>query len=134
MIRSPKRRSQSRSPDLDAASDAPAADSQASQGQEFASASAADSLDDGKTGEAVYEIIKRGRGRPRKDGLPNKSTVAVKRRVPTAREKRDAAQARKRERQLEKAGRARTQVKAEEAGTKNRPSPAEVCGFRELKI
>lgn len=79
----------------------------------------------------MYEIIKRGRGRPRKDGLPNKSTIAVQRRVPTAREKRDAAQARKRERALEKVGRAKA---TEAKETNDRPSPAEVCGFRELKI
>ena len=49
-----------------------------------------------------YEIIKRGRGRPRKDGLPNKSSIAIKRKVLTPREKRDAAVARKREREMEK--------------------------------
>ena len=131
MIRSPKRRSQSRSPELD-----PTAHSQSHSNHKDAHDPASTSAD-AKTqeGQAVYEIIKRGRGRPRKDGLPNKSTIAVKRRVPTAREKRDAAQTRKRERQLEKVGRALASNKAdEETAAKNRPSPAEVCGFRELKI
>ena len=126
-IRSPKRRSQSRSPDLDAAAETQASDAAATQ--DAASASVDGAAQDG--GE-VYEIIKRGRGRPRKDGLPNKSTIAIKRRVPTAREKRDAAQARKRERALEKVGRAKAE--AAEPSTDHRPSPAEVCGFRELKI
>ncbi|KAJ9478813.1 OTU-like cysteine protease [Pseudozyma hubeiensis] len=131
MIRSPKRRSQSRSPELDAA-----AQSQPGEGdaQDAATTSADAKAQDG---QAVYEIIKRGRGRPRKDGLPNKSTIAIKRRVPTAREKRDAAQARKRERQLEKVGRTRATSRAsgsEAAPTNTGPSAAEVCGFRELKI
>ncbi|SJX66137.1 uncharacterized protein SRS1_13545 [Sporisorium reilianum f. sp. reilianum] len=137
MIRSPKRRSQSRSPELDPA----AAQAQASEADAADAGSAADDADV-QEGHAVYEIIKRGRGRPRKDGLPNKSTIAVKRRVPTAREKRDAAQVRKRERQLEKVGRTRAASKAEAdhaaaktaAAAKGRPSPAEMCGFRELKI
>ncbi|SPO44796.1 uncharacterized protein PSANT_02482 [Moesziomyces antarcticus] len=134
MIRSPKRRSQSRSPDINALPD--------SQPDEEGDGLAAEAIgtsttaeDEAQEGETVYEIIKRGRGRPRKDGLPNKSSVAVKRRVPTAREKRDAAQARKRERQLEKVGRARARVTGDEpASSSPRPSPAEVCGFRELKI
>lgn len=135
-IRSPKRRSQSRSPDVEPGSDA---QGEAANNEAEAAPSPANA-DLGQNDEAVYEIIKRGRGRPRKDGLPNKSTVAIKRRVPTAREKRDAAQARKRERQLEKIGRARAGAASDEAqhkdgkGAANRPSPAEVCGFRELKI
>ncbi|CDU23164.1 uncharacterized protein SPSC_01794 [Sporisorium scitamineum] len=135
MIRSSKRRSQSRSPEL-----GPAAQSHASEVDAPDSTSTAVDANS-QDGQAVYEIIKRGRGRPRKDGLPNKSTIAVKRRVPTAREKRDAAQVRKRERRLEKVGRTRAASKAEAdaaaasaAAVKNRPSPAEVCGFRELKI
>nr|QBH67609.1 hypothetical protein UEMT_2075 [Ustilago esculenta] len=126
-IRSPKRRSQSRSPDVDPTSDAQPGDStaQSTDAPAPADASAHDS-------PAAYEIIKRGRGRPRKDGLPNKSTIAVKRRVPTAREKRDTAQARKRERAFEKI--ARSKADAADSGANNRPSPAEVCGFRELKI
>ncbi|KAJ1019991.1 hypothetical protein NDA16_004272 [Ustilago loliicola] len=136
MIRSPKRRSQSRSPDLEPGSDA---HTEATNAQDAAAPISA-AKDKAQEGDAVYEIIKRGRGRPRKDGLPNKSTVAIKRRVPTAREKRDAAQARKRERQLEKVGRARAGAASDEAQradgkeAANRPSPAEVCGFRELKI
>ncbi|TKY86051.1 hypothetical protein EX895_004876 [Sporisorium graminicola] len=146
MIRSPKRRSQSRSPELHPAT--AAAESQAGEAEAAAEADAASADADAKSqdGQAVYEIIKRGRGRPRKDGLPNKSSIAVKRRVPTAREKRDAAQVRKRERQLEKVGRTRAASKADAdekaatataavaAAANNRPSPAEVCGFRELKI
>ncbi|SPO32348.1 uncharacterized protein UTRI_02905 [Ustilago trichophora] len=129
MIRSPKRRSQSRSPDLDpAAAEAQSGDVQSHQDTASAGASTG-------TDSEVYEIIKRGRGRPRKDGLPNKSTIAIKRRVPTAREKRDAAQARKRERALEKVGRAKADAAdANSSSSNNRPSPAEVCGFRELKI
>lgn len=138
LIRSPKRRSQSRSPDLDADAGAYEEETTASDGQKGQTTNATTVSADGnaKDGEAVYEIIKRGRGRPRKDGLPNKSSIAIKRRVPTAREKRDAAQARKRERQLEKVGRARATSKTEQvaSATENRPSPAEVCGFRELKI
>lgn len=130
-IRSPKRRSQSRSPELGLAAQ--------SQSVEAVEHDASPASDDKKSqdGQAVYEIIKRGRGRPRKDGLPNKSTIAIKRRVPTAREKRDAAQARKRERQLEKIVRTRATSRAEggdSAAASERPSPAEVCGFRELKI
>ena len=131
-IRSPKRRSQSRSPDLDPSSEGSAAEvSAADQGSVSGSKDAS-----GEGESAVYEIVKRGRGRPRKDGMPNKSTVAIKRRVPTAREKRDAAQARKRERQLEKVAKTRSASKADESQSASnaRPSPAEVCGFRELKI
>ncbi|EST05889.1 Ovarian tumor, otubain [Kalmanozyma brasiliensis GHG001] len=133
MIRSPKRRSQSRSPEFDAEAESQSGKTEATTA---ASQAAAEPRDDEPE---TYEIIKRGRGRPRKDGLPNKSTIV--RRVPTAREKRDAAQARKRERQLEKVTRSREAAKANSktdkggaAATTNRPSPAEVCGFRELKI
>lgn len=136
MTRSPKRRSQSRSPDFEPGPDAQTE----ATGTQDAAVTTSATNDKAREGE-VYEIIKRGRGRPRKDGLPNKSTVAVKRRVPTAREKRDAAQARKRERQLEKVGRARAGAASDDAqradgkgAANNRPSPAEVCGFRELKI
>lgn len=131
MIRSPKRRSQSRSPELDHAA--------AAESQPIAT-EAQDATSEEENEEVVesYEVIKRGRGRPRKDGLPNKSSIVIKRRVPTAREKRDAAQARKRERQLEKVTRNRAATKGDKeegsAATSHRPSPAEVCGFRELKI
>lgn len=128
-IRSPKRRSQSRSPDADRSKDADAP----SCDDEFVPSS--DPVSDGQGVREEYEIIKRGRGRPRKDGLPNKSSIAVRRRVPTARERRDAAQTRKRERQLDKVAKART---AQNFPTHSlpsvKPSPAEVCGFRELKI
>ncbi|KAI3482657.1 hypothetical protein L1887_54661 [Cichorium endivia] len=134
MIRSPKRRSQSRSPDFNALPDSQP-DEEGNGSAAEATATSTTAEDEAQEGETVYEIIKRGRGRPRKDGLPNKSSIAVKRRVPTAREKRDAAQARKRERQLEKVGRARARVTGDEtASSSPRPSPAEVCGFRELKI
>lgn len=134
MIRSPKRRSQSRSPDFNALPDSQP-DEEGNGSAAEATATTTTAEDEAQEGETVYEIIKRGRGRPRKDGLPNKSSIAVKRRVPTAREKRDAAQARKRERQLEKVGRARARLTGDEtASSSPRPSPAEVCGFRELKI
>lgn len=144
MIRSPKRRSQSRSPDLgtgvaDAHADSAHDHSVPSAGADAAAAAGAAAAASDIQDNGVYEIIKRGRGRPRKDGLPNKSTIAIRRRVPTAREKRDAAQARKHERNLEKVGRARASANADRAdeavsAANNRPSPAEVCGLRELKI
>ncbi|EPQ30701.1 uncharacterized protein PFL1_01602 [Pseudozyma flocculosa PF-1] len=135
-LRGPKRRSQSRSSDesgsvcaLSPTVEGPSTPA-AEESVEGAAQAEDDDDDDEAEDKAVYEIIKRGRGRPRKDGLPNKSSVVIKRKVPTPREKRDAAVLRKRERQLEKIAKAKepspdvTQAKA----------PAEVRGFRELKI
>lgn len=84
--------------------------------------------------------FKRGPGRPRKDGLPPGSVPKVK--PPSAREKRDAAKARKHARQLQRFGRADANGDANAGAGEERSSAtparakssAEVQGFRELKI
>ncbi|KAN0065491.1 hypothetical protein ACQY0O_001328 [Thecaphora frezii] len=125
-LRGPKRRSQSRSSEEEEEQ----TNTPPSSGDERAPSPVAERSQCDGQGNEVYEIIKRGRGRPRKDGLPNKSSVAIKRKVPTPREKRDAAIARKRERQLEKVAKAKEPSPA----TAQSKAATEVRGFRELKI
>ncbi|PWN50197.1 cysteine proteinase [Violaceomyces palustris] len=133
-VRSPKRSSRSRSPSEDREPSqsfsgiypsSPLALSSPADAVSTESSSADASEPEEKT---VIAPVKRGRGRPRKDGLPVNSTP--RRKVPTAREKRDAAAARRRERQLEKLG--RTRIVTDDRS--NQHPSAEVRGFRELKI
>ena len=142
-LRSPKRYSRSRSPEKDGSPQGTCTDHASSSHAESSVSSPTITPSEPEQESAPemvvreeYEIIKRGRGRPRKDGLPNKSSIAIKRKVLTPREKRDAAVARKREREMEKV-KARNSAAAAPTNSASsssvRPN-GEVKGFRELKI